>query len=322
MNKQEYLSKLDKALGALSPDDRENAIRFYDEYIADSGEDETLDTVLKTLGTPEQLANKIIAEMKTIAQAPPAEEKKSHSGNRKAFQSILIDVLSADISVTVGSDFDVRIDGHDPSRIEVTNKDGNLQIRELRNYFRLFSWMSSLNISVTVPRGTPLTSLRIINKSGDLSINGLNSDATELRLMSGDISMNNCALGKFSVNQTSGDLHCSGCSAEFTTIQSISGDSKLENHTSNGLMYNNTSGDIHIWGTFTGRSMIKSISGDITLSLKGASRDYFKQLHMVSGSAKINGYKVKGFTDIDNTHAPNQLEINTVSGDIQVEFSE
>lgn len=58
MTKQEFLSKLEDLLSDLPADDREDALRFYQEYLEDAGE-ENEQTALAELGEVEQLAQQI-----------------------------------------------------------------------------------------------------------------------------------------------------------------------------------------------------------------------------------------------------------------------
>ena len=57
-----YLNELSRLLAnSISPDEFNNVMQYYTEYFADAGI-EKQDEVIKELGTPEDLANKIIAE--------------------------------------------------------------------------------------------------------------------------------------------------------------------------------------------------------------------------------------------------------------------
>ncbi len=58
MTKQEFLSKLEDLLSELPAEDREDALRFYQEYLEDAGE-ENEQSALAELGDVEQLAEQI-----------------------------------------------------------------------------------------------------------------------------------------------------------------------------------------------------------------------------------------------------------------------
>ncbi|MBQ1392548.1 MAG: DUF1700 domain-containing protein, partial [Lachnospiraceae bacterium] len=59
MNKSEYLNCLDKRLKGLPAEDKEDAIRFYDDYIEEAGFGES-NEIEKELGTPDEVARKIL----------------------------------------------------------------------------------------------------------------------------------------------------------------------------------------------------------------------------------------------------------------------
>ena len=60
MTKQEFLSRLEGLLQDLEPEDREDALAFYREYLEDAGE-ENEQSALADLGDVEELAKQIRA---------------------------------------------------------------------------------------------------------------------------------------------------------------------------------------------------------------------------------------------------------------------
>ena len=55
MNKTEFLAALRHELGFLPKDELDDAIRYYDEYINDAGDDE--EKVIAEMGTPHKVAS-------------------------------------------------------------------------------------------------------------------------------------------------------------------------------------------------------------------------------------------------------------------------
>ena len=91
MTKQEYLAELNTHLMSLSSEERENAVRFYEEYFEDAGA-ENEQTVMDELGKPYALAKSIICEQsayskslsyakyresKSLAQSEPIENNSA-----------------------------------------------------------------------------------------------------------------------------------------------------------------------------------------------------------------------------------------------------
>lgn len=58
MNKNEYLKRLGHGLSTLPPDERENVLEYYKDYIADAEDENTLDKI----PSPEQAAQNILRE--------------------------------------------------------------------------------------------------------------------------------------------------------------------------------------------------------------------------------------------------------------------
>lgn len=61
MNKYDFLSRLRNALSPLPQEERDAAMNYYEEFFTDAGEDNE-QSVIASLGTPEELAKQIIEE--------------------------------------------------------------------------------------------------------------------------------------------------------------------------------------------------------------------------------------------------------------------
>ncbi|MCM1053968.1 MAG: DUF1700 domain-containing protein [Bacteroides sp.] len=79
MNKYEFLSQLRNALSSLPKEEREAAMSYYEEFFSDAGE-ENEQAVIASLGTPESLAQSIIAENDKVNPEPKTENDGSGFG--------------------------------------------------------------------------------------------------------------------------------------------------------------------------------------------------------------------------------------------------
>lgn len=61
MNKQDFISRLSKALAPLPPEERKAAIDYYEEFFTEAGE-ENEQSLIAEFGSPEELAKSIIEE--------------------------------------------------------------------------------------------------------------------------------------------------------------------------------------------------------------------------------------------------------------------
>lgn len=80
MNAYEYLQALRAALSALPDDEIDSAMRYYEDYFLDAG-DENAAQVIEELGPPEQVAQAILNEYTGVARRRPErfEEEKAQT---------------------------------------------------------------------------------------------------------------------------------------------------------------------------------------------------------------------------------------------------
>lgn len=74
MNKKEFLNRLKEDLSSLTDDERQNAIKYYEEYFDDAAEDAKGETPAQFI-SPEDLAKKIEAELAELAKSESAENE-------------------------------------------------------------------------------------------------------------------------------------------------------------------------------------------------------------------------------------------------------
>lgn len=75
MNKADYLAALAHELRGLPPEEQRNALQYYEDYFADAGE-ENEETVIRELGTPQEVAREILRDFRELATVPQAEGRR------------------------------------------------------------------------------------------------------------------------------------------------------------------------------------------------------------------------------------------------------
>lgn len=82
MNAYEYLQALRAALAVLPDDEIDSAMRYYEDYFLDAG-DENAEKVIKQLGPPEQVAEAILHDYTGVARRRPErfDEEKAQTVN-------------------------------------------------------------------------------------------------------------------------------------------------------------------------------------------------------------------------------------------------
>lgn len=99
MNKEEYLSELNKELKKMPEEERRNAIQYYIEYFDDAGV-ENSERVIIELGTPKDVANQILSDYAIkMVNAPAVPFSKKSAGKLKW---LLIAILVSPIALPVG----------------------------------------------------------------------------------------------------------------------------------------------------------------------------------------------------------------------------
>lgn len=82
MTKQEFMYRLAQQLVSLPPEERVCALKFYDEYFADAGE-ENWEAVIRELGSPEEVARTIKED---FAQRNPGYKPDAGSNSQYAYR--------------------------------------------------------------------------------------------------------------------------------------------------------------------------------------------------------------------------------------------
>lgn len=104
MNEREkYIAELATCLGALSKEERNDALEFYDEYIADA-ELSTRAAIEGKLGTPHQLSRQILADysIKTNEHDSKDGHPASSHSNWRVFWWVIAAILTSPLLFGVG----------------------------------------------------------------------------------------------------------------------------------------------------------------------------------------------------------------------------
>lgn len=104
MNRAEFMKKLDALLSDISPEEREEALQYYNDYFDDAGPEQEA-RILAELGSPEHVAWKIKAGLSGDDSAPrpsnlPSEKKERNLW--KLLAIILLCILLAPFVIPVG----------------------------------------------------------------------------------------------------------------------------------------------------------------------------------------------------------------------------
>ena len=98
MNKTEFLAALRRELGFLPKDELDDAIRYYDEYINDAGDDE--EKVIAEMGTPHKVAEEFKNEYYDRKNVTVNDESVKHN-NQISWKTVLVCILAVGFGVPV-----------------------------------------------------------------------------------------------------------------------------------------------------------------------------------------------------------------------------
>lgn len=97
MNKEQFLRELNTKLKYLPETDRNDAIRFYDEYISEMELSDEEDITTK-LGTPKEVASDIISQC-TQKHIDNEKEQKTVKGGATTIWLVILGILSLPLSL-------------------------------------------------------------------------------------------------------------------------------------------------------------------------------------------------------------------------------
>ncbi len=101
MNKSAYIKELEKRLKYIPREDREDAVAYYTELMADMGVDETEDVEAR-LGSAKDAAKQIIDEA-TDKHIEAYQEKKSFKGHATVVWLTILGILSLPLSLPLAA---------------------------------------------------------------------------------------------------------------------------------------------------------------------------------------------------------------------------
>ena len=96
MNKTEFLAALRRELGFLPKDELDDAIRYYDEYINDAGDDE--EKVIAEMGTPHKVAEEFKNE---YYDRKNVNDESAKHNNQISWKTVLVCILAVGFGVPV-----------------------------------------------------------------------------------------------------------------------------------------------------------------------------------------------------------------------------
>lgn len=208
-------------------------------------------------------------------------------------ENLKLDFKSSNIKLILTDEEQIRVvqyvsNKNKNKNILMSQRNGNtLEISEnVKKGIYLFYW-NNVNYDIYLPKSYS-KNLELIDVSGDVEVDELEMQNIKINLSSGDI--------KIAKNLKANEID----------IVTISGDMNIQNISSEKVKIESTSGDIDI-GKITGDIKLKTISGEILARKLSGNIN----LETTSGDIEINEFMIYG-----------NSTVNSISGDIDIRFSE
>jgi DUF4097 and DUF4098 domain-containing protein YvlB len=142
--------------------------------------------------------------------------------------------------------------------------------------------------------------LSVKTTSGDIAVNAANSNAANLKTVSGNITASLPGSHTVELHTTSGDIIVDSAAWQVLTAESVSG-------------------NVRISGKASEQTSLKTVSGDVVLAPGGKIDAISYDIKSVSGDIVVNGQRMRRSAQSDSSARPaNAVTIKTTSGNIQL----
>ncbi len=310
MSRKEFLSRLEAGLITLSYEERQAALRYYEEYLWDAGEENEAAAIAE-LGSPEALAGKILRESRAYAkESENVQPAPNTTGARQlpAFHSIHVDLVNAAVTLCRGEAYSIVLDFPESYPLpEVTVRDDTLRVEEKkfshRSFFglRSFSFIKKSEVVITLP-DAQYERFFFDMVNGALKIPAFRVRELKADSVNGAIAVEGVASERIHIDNVNGGITV----CDVSTVESCKCDT--------------VNGGIRLTGMIRGKIHADAVNGGIHVAIPLSAKDYSLSLETVSGSVRVNGQKMSKAFTMRNEGAPNSLHADTVNGGIQVEF--
>lgn len=253
---------------------------------------------------------------------------KSYSG----IKTVKVVQTALDVRVARSTGANVTVKCH-VNTMETNETDYAVEARVVGSTLEIYERKSSLRWGSSFSRVDGYIAIAVPEHVQVISVSSV----------SGDVSVQDCAVENLSLKTVSGDVYLEKIAGELTVASTVSGDVVLRETRGNKITVNTVSGDILAkegdfgvdfalvsLGSTSGdvsvqagpsvkQTVFKSVSGDLRLCFKGDLMRNAYALGAVSGDIVVSNYaKARRKLEINPENPLVDVRANTVSGDIYV----
>jgi hypothetical protein len=272
------------------------------------------DEMVSKFGDPARLADDLQAT-RSDRGSEPKHEKEVY----KHVTSLPVLDGGFDVEIQLVNE-DLHLELHDEERIDVQGKrikaedyeiglsEGTFVLKRIKKESRFSFGNSSGKFLVRIPRNNQSKRFSIKIVSGDVSLQQCHSEQLDVHTTSGDIDIRDLEVGKAMMHTVSGDLELKRGQINELHLSMVSGDTELKDLQIQGEVSCNTvSGDLDVEHTECGAFYFKTVSGDCD------GKEFYPEtltVESVSGDVSIKNKEKKRDIKI--------LKKKALSGDVNI----
>ncbi len=256
----------------------------------------------------------------TGGQAQVMTNNVDESVDLKEFDSLLVEVASADVIVMRGDSYKIEYKTREGKEPIIEEEGGKLTVKQPPMGLVMFDFnFGTVNNTyvIYVPDNGKKFDFDIVSSSGDITLDRLKASGN-VKLSSGDVLINDVEGEGLSVITSSGDINCDKIRSSKVDCTVSSGDINMLRVDAGELDCKTSSGDIDINDSEADAVDLKASSGELTVALNGAPDDYSYDLTVSSGDIVVNGAEIEGREYVKENPGGKPLKLKATSGDITI----
>lgn len=343
MDRSDFLERLMNGLADLTPAEREQVEAYYTEILEDAlegGQEE--ETVLASLGSPEEAARKLLAEYGTPAPGIQKEEPQDGTWEytaRERPREVVVEAQNAKVTLVpvVGGTAHLRYEGYGPEvdTVSCTEVEGLLHFSQQVHetvLFQLFRRCLQRRVTIELPSDFKGT-IRVVTQNERIVAEGFKFLQTlDCRTKNAKITLSDLGAEELraqtknaavEVSRTAANTLLAQASNAALRLKQVAVQKRLEGETTNaGIHADDCAGPAVALSTTNGTLHVSDLlADDIRLQTKNAA------IHArIRGEAQefsIEAYTSNANSNLVNTRIdsrPKCLRVHTTNGAIDVKF--
>lgn len=284
MTGQEFLQELKEQLDFLTAQQRQEVMSYFEECVADIGDEEA---AIAELGTPKAVAQELRQSFQDqeLLQDNQSEEESFSSVQHLVgdSRSVTIKLTSLDVEVEQASVEQVTVELSDglEEAVKVNHIDGCLDIRQqVISNGNKWSWLDRITLSfalsgtvrVLVPEELELDAVTITSSRGDVKLSQVRARKLQAHLSCGDLSLVDSEIEAATLTLLCGDFDLQDNRLETLEVYGKAGNFNLGDSQLRQLTVDLSCGDVSVTDSKLSDFTVHLSCGDLSLDTSALDR--------------------------------------------------